>query len=35
MSDSQLETFLARIYVDQAARAKFLADPAAKRFEQV
>lgn len=27
MSDSQLETFLARIYVDQAARAKFLADP--------
>ena len=27
MSDSRLETFLARIYVDQAARAKFLADP--------
>ena len=27
MSDSQLETFLARIYVDQTARAKFLADP--------
>ena len=27
MNDSQLETFLARIYVDQAARAMFLADP--------
>ena len=27
MSDSRLETFLARIYVDQQARAKFLADP--------
>lgn len=27
MSDSQLETFLARIYVDRNARAKFLADP--------
>lgn len=27
MSDSRFETFLARIYVDQEARAKFLADP--------
>jgi hypothetical protein len=27
MSDSRFETFLARIYVDQRARAKFLADP--------
>ena len=27
MSDSQLETFLARIYVDRKARANFLADP--------
>lgn len=27
MSDSRLETFLARIYVDQQARARFLADP--------
>jgi len=27
MSDSRLEVFLARIYVDQAAREKFLADP--------
>lgn len=27
MSDSQLESFLARIYVDQTAREKFLADP--------
>lgn len=27
MSDSPLEVFLARIYVDQAAREKFLADP--------
>jgi hypothetical protein len=27
MSDSRLEAFLARIYVDQKARAKFLADP--------
>ncbi len=27
MSDSQLETFLARIYVDRNARANFLADP--------
>ena len=27
MNDSRLETFLARIYVDQKARAKFLADP--------
>jgi hypothetical protein len=27
MNDSQLEAFLARIYVDEKARAKFLADP--------
>ena len=27
MSESRLESFLARIYVDAAARAKFLADP--------
>ena len=27
MNDSRLETFLARIYVDQEARAKFLTDP--------
>ncbi len=27
MSDSRLEAFLARIYVDEKARAKFLADP--------
>ena len=27
MNDSRLETFLARIYVDQQAREKFLADP--------
>jgi len=27
MNDSQLETFLARIYVDQKARARFLDDP--------
>lgn len=27
MSDSRFETFLARIYVDEDARAKFLADP--------
>ena len=27
MNDSRLETFLARIYVDPEARAKFLADP--------
>jgi hypothetical protein len=27
MSDSRFETFLARIYVDQEARARFLADP--------
>ena len=27
MNDSRLETFLARIYVDREARAKFLADP--------
>ena len=27
MNDSRLETFLARIYVDHDARAKFLADP--------
>jgi len=27
MSDSRLESFLARIYVDAAAREKFLADP--------
>ncbi len=27
MSDSRFETFLARIYVDENARAKFLADP--------
>ena len=27
MNDSRLETFLARIYVDRKARAKFLADP--------
>lgn len=26
MNDSRLETFLARIYVDREARAKFLAD---------
>ena len=27
MNDSRFETFLARIYVDENARAKFLADP--------
>ncbi len=27
MSDSLLESFLARIYVDEKARARFLADP--------
>lgn len=27
MSESRLEVFLARIYVDQTAREKFLADP--------
>jgi phosphoribosylformylglycinamidine (FGAM) synthase PurS component len=27
MNDSRLEGFLARIYVDQKARVKFLADP--------
>lgn len=27
MSDSRLEAFLARIYVDEKARARFLADP--------
>lgn len=27
MSDSRLEAFLAKIYVDEKARAKFLADP--------
>jgi hypothetical protein len=27
MSDSRFEAFLARIYVDESARAKFLADP--------
>ena len=27
MNDSRLETFLARIYVDQTARERFLADP--------
>lgn len=27
MNDSRLETFLARIYVDPGARAKFLANP--------
>lgn len=27
MNDSRLETFLARVYVDREARAKFLADP--------
>jgi hypothetical protein len=27
MSDSRLEEFLARIYVDESARTKFLADP--------
>jgi hypothetical protein len=27
MNDSRFEAFLARIYVDQKARAKFLADP--------
>ena len=27
MSDSRLESFLARIYVDETTRAKFLADP--------
>lgn len=30
MNDSQLEAFLARIYVDEKARAKFLADPRAE-----
>ena len=27
MNDSRLETFLARIYVDPEARARFIADP--------
>jgi hypothetical protein len=27
MSDSRLEAFLVKIYVDEKARAKFLADP--------
>jgi len=27
MNDSRLESFLARIYVDDDARARFLADP--------
>jgi hypothetical protein len=27
MRDSRLESFLARIYVDETTRAKFLADP--------
>ena len=27
MSDSRLESFLAKIYVDEEARARFLADP--------
>lgn len=27
MSDSRLEAFLARVYVDEDARVKFLADP--------
>lgn len=27
MSDARLETFLARIYVDETSRARFLADP--------
>lgn len=27
MTDSRFEAFLARIYVDEKARAKFLADP--------
>ena len=27
MNDSRLETFLARIYVDENARAEFLEDP--------
>jgi hypothetical protein len=27
MSDSRFEAFLAKIYVDESARAKFLADP--------
>lgn len=27
MNESRLEVFLARIYVDQTAREKFLADP--------
>ena len=27
MSDSRFESFLARIYVDEKARAKFLTDP--------
>lgn len=27
MNESRLEVFLARIYVDRAAREKFLADP--------
>jgi len=30
MSQSRLEVFLARIYVDQTAREKFLADPRAE-----
>ena len=30
MSPSHLEAFLARIYVDERARAKFLADPRAE-----
>ncbi len=44
MSESRLEVFLARIYVDQTAREQFLADPrgeamraglAAQEIEQV
>ena len=30
MNESPLETFLARIYVDEQARARFLADPRAE-----
>ena len=30
MNQSPLETFLARIYVDEQARARFLADPRAE-----
>lgn len=30
MNDSRLESFLAKIYVDENARARFLADPRAE-----